>query len=204
MDKETQAWNRQRDDDGKLESNLWYDRFTAYRLKGASRSLLGCVNEDRVTRGRKRSNYSPGSWRRAAKKWNWDKRAMAWDEYKRAEDEAQWDDRRCEIREREWSQAGTLLGRVEQMLKFPLAQIDRVDRTDADGRPLAVTVVKPVRWSQRDITRFMQVSSELARLAAEMEQRRQALDVTTGGEPLPQGTITIIEHGEPNGSTNGD
>lgn len=117
-------------------------------------------------------------------RYEWVARVSAWDDIKAAEDEEKWDDRRRDIREREWSQAETLLERVAQMLKFPLAQIDRVEQTDADGNPLAITIVKPVRWSQRDIARFMQVSSELGRLAAEMEQRRQAVDVTSGGEPL--------------------
>lgn len=185
MDEKAQPWDRQRDSDVNLESNLWYDRFTRYRLAGASRSLLGCVNDERVAKGRKRSNYTAGSWRRAAKKWNWDERAVAWDEYKRTEDEAEWDVRRREIREGEWGQARTLLDRAEQMLKFPLAQIERVEETYGDGRPKAVTIVNPVRWGQRDIARFMRVASELGRLAAEMEQRRQAIEHSgPGGEPL--------------------
>lgn len=203
MDKEAQPWDRQRDNDGKLESNLWYDRFTTYRLKGASRSLLGCVNEERATKGRKRSNYTSGSWRRAAKKWDWDKRVLAWDEYKRTEDEALWDDRRREIRQGEWKQAKALVARAERMLKFPLEQVEKVETVYKDGRPKETVIVMPVRWSQRDVTQFLKVASDLGRLAAEMEQRRQVVDLQSGGKPIPN-VIAIVEHGEPNGSTNGD
>ena len=122
-------------------------------------------------------------------RYHWVARVAAWEAIKATADEAEWDERRRKIREGEWSQAQTLLDRAEQMLKFPLAQIERVEETYGDGRAKAVTIVNPVRWSQRDIARFMQVASELGRLAAEMEQRRQVLDVTTGGETL---TLRIV------------
>ena len=177
-----------------------------YVAMGSGRSLSKLYR--RYTESSPEKAQSPTQCLRTLKNWSsrydWQARLARWDELEREGEEEVWRDRRRKIREGEWSQAQTLLDRVEQMLKFPLAQIDRVDKTDADGNPLVITIVKPVRWSQRDIARFMQVSSELARLAAEMEQRRQALDVTSGGASLAQNVIAIIEHGAPNGGTNGD
>lgn len=77
------AWDRQRDGAGNLEPNLWYDRFTDFRLMGADRSLLGCVNAEKVRKGQKKTSYAPGSWRDAALKWDWRERAQAWDEEQR-------------------------------------------------------------------------------------------------------------------------
>ncbi len=119
-------------------------------------------------------------------RYHWVARVAAWEAIKTAEDEAEWDERRRDIRKGEWEQAQTLLDRAEQMLKFPLAQVERVEETYPDGKAKAVTIVNPVRWSQRDIARFMQVASELGRLAAEMEQRRQTLDLQSGGKPIAE------------------
>lgn len=80
------TWDRQRDPNtGELESNLWYDRFTDFRLMGAGRSLLDCVNAEKATKGNKRQSHTPGSWSRAAKKWHWRERAEMWDEQQRQE-----------------------------------------------------------------------------------------------------------------------
>jgi hypothetical protein len=117
-------------------------------------------------------------------RYHWQARVSAWEDIKTAEDEAEWDERRRDIRKGEWEQAQTLLDRAEQMLKFPLAQVERVEETYSDGRSKAVTIVNPVRWSQRDIARFMQVASELGRLAAEMEQQRQIVEVRMGEDEL--------------------
>lgn len=80
---ETQPWDRQRDEYGELERNLWYDRFTRYRLQGSSRSLLEAVNQWRDTKGRERTYNTPPSWRRAHDRWRWKERAEQWDEHER-------------------------------------------------------------------------------------------------------------------------
>ena len=71
--------DRQRDEDGNLEPNLWYDRFTYFRLMGPDRSFLGLVNRWREQKGREKKNTVPGAWTIAGKRWNWIQRAEAWD-----------------------------------------------------------------------------------------------------------------------------
>ena len=88
-----QPWDRQRDEDGELEPNLWYDRFTDFRLMGPGRSLLESVNRVRDSKGRKRTKNVPTSWRRACERWSWRQRSEAWDASERrkriaAEEEA--------------------------------------------------------------------------------------------------------------------
>ena len=153
-----------------------------YIAMGPGRSLTKLhkvYTEDTLEKGE-----SPTKCLRTLKNWSsrydWQARLACWDELEREDEEETWRDRRRKIREGEWGQARILLDRVEQMLKFPLAQVERVEETYIDGRPKAVTIVNPVRWSQRDVARFMQVASELGRLAAEMEQQRLDVRITEG------------------------
>lgn len=83
MTEETQPWDRQRDEYGEVERNLWYDRFTRYRLMGSSRTLTEACNLWRDRRGRDRSGNVPNSWRRAYARWRWKERAEAWDQHQR-------------------------------------------------------------------------------------------------------------------------
>ena len=72
------SWDRQ---PGEL--NLWYARFERYRLAGPNRSLLGTLNDERVRRGKKKGRSLPQSWATNVKRWRWQDRASAWDEYER-------------------------------------------------------------------------------------------------------------------------
>lgn len=64
------------------ESAKWFERFSRYRLMGASRSLVACYREEaaRLSPEKPSSARSlPGSWRNAFKKWQWQERCKAWD-----------------------------------------------------------------------------------------------------------------------------
>lgn len=167
------VWERQ-----KGELNLWYSRFTDFRLLGPGRSLLAVYNMWQDTKGHKRTQTPATSWRKACEKWNWRKRAEAWDEHLRQEDEAKWLQRREEIREKEWSTAARLLEKAELMLNFPVSRA-RIAGED--------TIVEPADWKFRDIPGIAETASKLARLAAQMETARENLDVTSKGERIGAG-----------------
>jgi hypothetical protein len=61
------------------EPNRWFARFERYRLAGPSRSLLGCVNAERQSRGAAKSRSIPQAWAKNARRWHWHDRAEAWD-----------------------------------------------------------------------------------------------------------------------------
>lgn len=82
---ESLAWERREG-----ETDRWYRRFEFFKLMGPGRSLLEAVNQERVKKGRERSNSLPGSWRRAAEAWAWRARADAWDQHMAEEAEAAW------------------------------------------------------------------------------------------------------------------
>jgi hypothetical protein len=118
-------------------------------------------------------------------KYHWQDRLAAWQDMQRLEREALWRSRREEQREWEWGMADKLKRRIEEMLRFPLAEMTR----DEDG---AVTVVKPVRWRQGDIPQFGKAATELSRLAAALETERKAVEVS--GTMHGYDIIEIIVH----------
>ena len=59
------------------EPSLWFSRFEAYRLEGPGRHLLSLY---RRMCNRPDARNAGGCWRRALAKWEWKKRAAAWDE----------------------------------------------------------------------------------------------------------------------------
>lgn len=76
----SQIWERQDN-----EPTLWFSRFQRFLALGRERSLLGLYNAVRREKAGKDgkpfkvATSTPGAWDEAAKKWNWRKRAEAYD-----------------------------------------------------------------------------------------------------------------------------
>ena len=166
------AWLRQ-----KGEPNLWFRRFERYRRMGPHRSLLGCLNKERVEKGQKRTDDVPGAWRTAAKGWDWKKRAEAWDDHQAAKVEAEWEAKRKQLREREWKTSQAMLDKAEQMLVYPLAKTSREEKDEA-GRVVSVTTIMPTKWGMRDAATMVEIGSKLGRLAANMNTAKTEVDAT--------------------------
>lgn len=182
---EPELWERQRG-----EPTLWYDRFHAYCLLGAERSLLALYT---AYRRRKREEEAregprgpaprgpeefappssvPAAWKRRAREWAWEVRAGAFDDEQRRKRQAAWEVRQAELREDEWAKARRLMERVEALLATPLFE-QEVERTETpDGKTVNVTVVRPAGWRLRDAATLLKVGSEVARRAAGMEKER--------------------------------
>lgn len=72
-------WQRQKD-----EPIAWFQRFDLYRQMGPhKRSLLAVyrLEQSEADPSRALAKCAPGNWRSAAKTWNWQQRADAWDLY---------------------------------------------------------------------------------------------------------------------------
>jgi hypothetical protein len=159
------------------EPNKWYDRFQIYLLLGSSRSIYAAYTAWRERSGKtpresaqKRAGL-PKSWVDAAAKWEWVKRAEAFDENERQQQLSDWTRRRDELRESEWKFSQELLDKARQMLVFPLAKTVRSQQ--ADGQTI-VTEVYPTRWSIGDVAKFLEAASKLGRLALGEETERVA------------------------------
>lgn len=174
------SWERQRDPEtDELEPVLWFARFEPFRLQGPGRSLLEAVNRAREQKGQGRSNYLPGSWRRACKKWQWRERAQDWDLHVAEEAEREWLRFRESWRDKERGLAEALVEKAEQMMRFPVA---RVSRTGEDG---AVTIVEPAGWTFATARGLAETASRLARLASEMETDRRHVTLDMLLDALP-------------------
>lgn len=153
------------------EPNRWYRRFEIYRRLGTNRSLLAAYSQGRA----KKATTVGGAWRAAAQKWDWAKRAAAWDGELSQREEAEWETRRAQLRKQEWEASQALLDKARQMLVFPLAKTTRQERDEA-GRLVAETVINPAKWTQRDAVAMFEISSKLGRLAADMVTNKIAVD----------------------------
>lgn len=104
-------WDRQ-----KGELNLWYDRFTRFRLQGPGRSLLSLYHQWQDEKGKKRAHSPAKSWRDACKKWEWRKRAEAWDKHERLRLEAEYNAEREEWRDKRRKLLQGFFGKLVQAL----------------------------------------------------------------------------------------
>jgi hypothetical protein len=102
-------------------------------------------------------------------------RATTYDEQLAAE-------RRDAHREEAWQLARRLFERAEELLSFLIAEvtIETSRQVSEDGKRVAIInqVIKPARWTQRDILSYVATYDKLGRLAAGMdsEQQRLAID----------------------------
>jgi hypothetical protein len=100
------------------------------------------------------------------KKFEWYKRADAYDSWKNAREEEErtlasrvavkrvaeaWADHRIAFLERYMSAHLAMLGKVEDMLVYPIHEITEETEWYEDGRSCKVTVVNPARWRVRDM-----------------------------------------------------
>ena len=166
------------------ERNLWYDRFTKYRLQGPDRSLLNVYNLWRTEKGKVARNNAGGAWNRRYRDDDWKARAEAWDAYQRELQEEEWQRRQEAHREDEWRTRTAMLDKAEQMLKFPLAQVSRDTQVSDSGQVLHVTEVHPAQWRFSDIPRFLDTASALGRRASGLPKEQQSIDILTAGESL--------------------
>jgi hypothetical protein len=129
--------------------------------------------------------------------WNWRDRALAWEDHlaeeqrKRAErvltkDAEKWAYRRTKLREDEYSTAERLIARANQILDLPLVESTIVTEhriVKGEAIPVQITIVKPIRVTQRDAGSLARDASHLLRMSAEMETSRDRTDVNIMSEP---------------------
>ena len=120
-----------------------------------------------------RSKNTLKSW---TSKFKWQQRLEAWIFQQQELVVVNWEARQLEISEIEWGRAHELLDRASQMLKFPLAEVKRVEEFYEDGRPHLTTIIKPVKWQQRDVVAFVETASKLMRLSTGSETARVRID----------------------------
>ena len=118
------AWDQLPD-----EPNRWYARFERFRLRGPKRTLEAVFRSecgDQQVLAQKR----PGqAWYRAAARWEWQRRAEAWDKAERARLRGLEAQRRFDERERRLSLIDKLLAAAEGA--FDKAMVDHASTEEA-------------------------------------------------------------------------
>lgn len=67
------------------EDSRWYERFSRYLALGAARSVRAVYNAELATRGKpsEHSKPVPSSWTQASRRFEWQRRAKAFDDWRR-------------------------------------------------------------------------------------------------------------------------
>lgn len=164
---------------------LWYSRFTKFRLRGPKRSLLALCNQERVENGREKRNNFPGSWMQACNRWRWHARIEEWDAAECARVEAEWEERRAEIREQDYRQAKELRNLAQAILDASPGFIHEREYKRGDTK----FVIKALDGHLA--VKALEASSKLQRLAAEMADPAQKVDITSGGKAISVREVVV-------------
>lgn len=122
----------------------------------------------------------------------WAARAQAWDDHLAQQAQEHWAERTQALREREWKLAQALMDKAEQMLKFPLAEVERTTKVEhtPDGQTIInhITQMNPSRWFFGDAARVIKEASRVARLATgqETENTKHSGEVAQVGMTLEE------------------
>lgn len=100
----------------------------------------------------------PQDWSDAGKLYRWNERKDAFETHQREIDDAVWEERMKNLREKRWTFAQTLFGKAETMAKMPLVK-QTVTTNGPNGSQ--VTIIEPADWSLRDIVAFLKTASDL-------------------------------------------
>lgn len=109
----------------------------------------------------------------------WEDRARSFDIEVQRKEHTQWIDRRRKIRQDEFEMATMLFKKGREMLEWPIY-------TEEEEVIDEKTIIKrfPSKWALRDVQGMIKVGSELARLAAEMEQSILKFTISFSPETL--------------------
>lgn len=171
------AWERQT-----REGARSYSCFQKFLDLGPDRTLKQTAAESGVPEQKVRS---------LSAQWNWRERALAWEDYLAEQtrkatlkilekDSEKWARRRVKLREDEFTTAERLLERANKILDLPLLETSTTTETrivKGEAVPVAITIIKPIRTSQRDAGSLARDASHLLRMSAEMETSRDRTDL---------------------------
>lgn len=167
------------------EPTKWYVRFERYRLLGVARSMDAAFRystaEERTAKGRQGPqkdvpHQANRHWREAAKKWDWEARAAAWDQHEQLLESARIEAERLEARRIARENAAKHREQMIQAMSNPLLR--------------AAASFKPEEAGLAEMSKLFEAVLNQSRLEFEPEPIRR-LDVTTDGKGLPPGVIVL-------------
>jgi len=146
-----------------------------YAMMGARRSLRELAEKYKLYSSEPQAKNPPT--RKAATlfawsaRFDWVARVNRWQELEQERAQDEWRERRGQIRQTEWEMHEALIEKARRMLEFPIRETEAVME---DG--VTRLTIKPMRWSGGTPAQYADLASKLARLAAEMETSRVAVE----------------------------
>lgn len=181
VSEDRKPWERIEDEPG-----LWFNRFEQLRLLGPERSMLALYRskwrEKREKAGKggtKEPKSIPGSWDKAAKKWNWKERWDAWDHYESERVAAEAEASRLEILSSGYAQRHERVKSLNKLANLLLGELETEDKRWLPD----VKQIGGGEFAERvDIIRFNsplieQFRKTLDDLAAEMGERVKGIEI---------------------------
>lgn len=145
------------------EPNIWYLRFVAWLRSGPPRSLLAVYNAEREKKGQRKADNHPGAWRDVPTKYEWEKRAEAWDKSEAERLAVELSELRNEWRNKELDAAAKLFEKgMTGTDQTRLLTVIIPEKGTIKGDPAAVRVA----------AELIERASKLARLALDMPTSR--------------------------------
>lgn len=187
----SKPWDRERDaETGHFkEPMLWFARLTLHRLCGPGRSLLGTYNKERVQNGAGKRKSLPSSWFNAARLWDWDERAEAWDLAEMERREAQYQTACDAWAKNRFEFATTARKKLDQLIAFPV-----VRQTKAGGDDKTY-IIEPLSAKEiKDIIAAYKGIDELARTTTRERLPKIGTDITSDDRPI---AVTFSGNVEP-------
>lgn len=177
-----QIWAQMSKDGKPFEPLKAYEAFLVYCDLGAARSI-GEIVKNKLLKSDKRTLE------RYSAKYDWQRRAFAFDRYvarieANARDAARfnahrkWTERREEVREHEWNDAQELHAKAKEFLAMPLIETKIVsEEISDDGETIIQHITKtPLKGSLADVVRMIELADKLQRFAVDAPSDRVVIE----------------------------
>lgn len=176
MDSDSFPWEQLSD-----ESNQWFSRFETYRLMGPERSILRVyrqIRQEKAGEGSKGQDKPPksvpNSWNEAVIRFEWRKRAEAWDAHQREQRRQRYEQREHErmgewqeVRDKLMGSVHRMIKQVDTMLKHPLIEREENNIVVAEyqGQEIPQQVItKPINFTASSPALIALRAAKLAKL----------------------------------------
>jgi hypothetical protein len=200
----SQPWDKQPGEPEKA-----WAAFLVYRELGTARTLADTQKIVNPT-----STGNSGNIGRTATRWQWRRRAAAWDafllseraEAKRAagvamaaaegidEVEQTWRARRRAMRDNTYELADALISKAREMLSVAIIRRRVIQPDPTLGRPETI-VYEPAKWNFRTIKEYVETADRLKRMACEMPATIADIEVTHKGQTIAQQGLFAVSSG---------
>jgi hypothetical protein len=108
-------------------------------------------------------------------KFDWVKRAAAFDAWMAQKDLDKWAQRARERREAIYQQGERRHDAAERMLQYPLSEAKRVSEVHENGQEKQIQIIKPARWSKGDVVRYMEAGDAMTGAAIRNEDGKDCI-----------------------------